>query len=99
MIQERQEKISEIKQSVELSRVSVEAEAASISELFSVLVLVLERSRGNLQGALEARQHAVETQANALTAQLEQEIHTLQSRHTQLEELTHTHDHLHLLQV
>ncbi|XP_041927309.1 zinc finger protein RFP-like isoform X1 [Alosa sapidissima] len=99
MIQERQEKISEIKQSVELSRVSAEAEAASISELFSVLVLVLERSRGNLQGALEARQHVVETQANALTAQLEQEIHTLQSRHTQLEELTHTHDHLHLLQV
>ncbi|XP_062408965.1 E3 ubiquitin-protein ligase TRIM39-like [Sardina pilchardus] len=99
MIQERQEKIAEIKQSVELSRVSAEEEAASICDLFSVLQQALERSRGNLQGALEARQRAVETQAHTLTSQLQQEIHTLQERHTHLEELTHTLDHLHLLQV
>ncbi|XP_063076111.1 uncharacterized protein LOC134466147 [Engraulis encrasicolus] len=99
MIQERQEKIAEIKHSVELCRLSVDAEAAALSELFLSLQSALERSRCNLQGALLAKQRAVESHADDIISTLQREIDTLQGRDKQLDELSHTQDFLHLLQV
>jgi len=48
---------------------------------------------------MEQKQKAEEKQAEELIKELEQEITELKRRNTELEQLSHTEDHLHLLQV
>ncbi len=48
---------------------------------------------------MEQKQKAAETQAEELIKELEQEITELKRRNTELEQLSHTEDHLHILQV
>ncbi len=48
---------------------------------------------------MEQKQKAAETQAEELIKELEQEITELKRRNSELEQLSHTEDHLHLLQV
>uniref|UniRef100_A0A672RXB8 B30.2/SPRY domain-containing protein n=1 Tax=Sinocyclocheilus grahami TaxID=75366 RepID=A0A672RXB8_SINGR len=48
---------------------------------------------------MEEQQKAAEKQAEDLIKELQQEISDLKKRNTELEQLSHTDDHLHLLQV
>uniref|UniRef100_A0A3B1IU36 Uncharacterized protein n=1 Tax=Astyanax mexicanus TaxID=7994 RepID=A0A3B1IU36_ASTMX len=48
---------------------------------------------------MEEKQKAAERQAEELIKELEQEITELKRRDTELEQISHTEDHLHLLQV
>ncbi|XP_016364907.1 butyrophilin subfamily 2 member A2-like [Sinocyclocheilus rhinocerous] len=48
---------------------------------------------------MEEQQKAAEKQEEELIEELEQEITELKMRNTELEQLSHTEDHLHLLQV
>jgi len=48
---------------------------------------------------MEQKQKAEEKQAEEFIKELEQEITELKKRDTDLEQLSHTEDHLHLLQV
>ncbi|XP_053349222.1 E3 ubiquitin-protein ligase TRIM39-like isoform X1 [Clarias gariepinus] len=77
MIQERLNKIEEIKHSVELNN----------------------RRQAELLGVMEEKQKAAERQAEEFIKDLEQEITELKRRNTELEQLSHTEDHLHLLQI
>uniref|UniRef100_A0A4W4EHJ9 Uncharacterized protein n=1 Tax=Electrophorus electricus TaxID=8005 RepID=A0A4W4EHJ9_ELEEL len=97
MIQERLKKIEEIKHSVELRK--VEKEIADNSEVFNALIRAIERSQAELHQVMEEKQKAVERQAEGLIKDLEQEITDLKRRDTELEQLSHTEDHIHLLQV
>jgi len=48
---------------------------------------------------MEQKQKTEEKQAEEFIKELEQEITELKKRDTDLEQLSHTEDHLHLLQV
>ncbi len=48
---------------------------------------------------MEEHQKAAEKQAEDLIKKLQQEITDLKKRNTELEQLSHTDDHLHLLSV
>ncbi|KAL7880817.1 hypothetical protein SRHO_G00030710 [Serrasalmus rhombeus] len=99
MIQERLKKIEEIKQSVELNQKSSEKEKADSVEVFRALLSCIERSQAELLEVMEEKQKAAERQAEEFIKELEQEITELKRRDTELEQLSHTEDHLHLLQV
>ncbi|XP_036416829.1 E3 ubiquitin-protein ligase TRIM39-like [Colossoma macropomum] len=99
MIQDRLKKIEEIKQSVELSKKSTEKEKADSVEVFRALLRCIERSQAELLEVMEEKQKAAERQAEEFIKELEQEITELKRRDTELEQLSHTEDHLHLLQV
>ncbi|KAK2913625.1 hypothetical protein Q8A67_002024 [Cirrhinus molitorella] len=99
MIQNRMKKIEEIKCSIHLSKQSSEKEEADIVELFNDLILSIERCQSELLEVMEQKQQAAETQAEELIKELEQEITELKRRNTELEQLLHTEDHLHLLQI
>uniref|UniRef100_A0A4W4EL00 Uncharacterized protein n=1 Tax=Electrophorus electricus TaxID=8005 RepID=A0A4W4EL00_ELEEL len=99
MIQERLKKIEEIKHSVELRKKSTEKEIADNSEVFNALIRAIERSQAELHQVMEEKQKAVERQAEGLIKDLEQEITDLKRRDTELEQLSHTEDHIHLLQM
>lgn len=48
---------------------------------------------------MEEQQKAAEKQAEDLIKELQQEITDLKKRNTELEQLSHTEDHIHFLQV
>ncbi|XP_076849641.1 E3 ubiquitin-protein ligase TRIM39-like [Brachyhypopomus gauderio] len=99
MIQERLKKMEEIKQSVELRKKSTEREIADSIEVFTALVRSIERSQAELLQVMEEKQKAAERQAEGLIKDLEQEITELKRRDSELEQLSHTEDHIHLLQI
>ncbi|XP_060781399.1 E3 ubiquitin-protein ligase TRIM21-like [Neoarius graeffei] len=99
MIQDRLKKIQEIKHSVELSKRSTEKEKADSVEVFTALIRSIERSQAELLEVMEEKQRAAERQAEGLIKELEQEITVLKRRDTELEQLSHTEEHLHLLQI
>ncbi|XP_047671996.1 E3 ubiquitin-protein ligase TRIM39-like isoform X2 [Tachysurus fulvidraco] len=99
MIQDRLKKIKEIQHSVEQSKRSTEKEKADSVEVFTALIRSIERSQAELLEVMEEKQKAAETQAEGLIKELKQEILVLKRRDTELEQLSHTEEHLHLLQV
>ncbi|KAL7880816.1 hypothetical protein SRHO_G00030700 [Serrasalmus rhombeus] len=99
MIQNRLKKIEEIKHTVELNKKSSEKEKADSVEIFRALLRCIERSQAELLEVMEEKQKAAEKQAKEFIKELEQEITELKRRDTELEQLSHTEDHLHLLQV
>ncbi|KAM9501657.1 E3 ubiquitin-protein ligase TRIM39-like [Clarias gariepinus] len=88
MIQERIEKIQEIKDS-----------KVDILEIFSTRMRCIKRSQAELLKVVEENQKAAQRQAEKFIKELEQEITDLKRRNTELEQLSHTEDHLHLLQI
>ncbi|KAL6491254.1 hypothetical protein MHYP_G00015990 [Metynnis hypsauchen] len=99
MIQDRLKKIEEIRRSVKLSKIRSEEEIADSVEVFRALLRCIERSQAELLDVMEEKQKAAERQAEEFIKELEQEITELKRRDTELEHLSHTEDHLHLLQV
>ncbi|XP_047677670.1 E3 ubiquitin-protein ligase TRIM21-like isoform X2 [Tachysurus fulvidraco] len=98
-VQDRLKKIEEIQHSVEQSKRSTEKEKADIVEVFTALIRSFERSQAELPGMMEEKQKVAEMQAEGLIKELEQEISVLKIRDTELEQLSHTEEHLHLLQI
>ncbi|XP_053347673.1 zinc finger protein RFP-like [Clarias gariepinus] len=98
-IHDRLKKIQEIKHSAELFKRNIEKEKADSVEVFTALIHSIERSQAELLEVMEEKQKAAERQAEGLIKELEQEITVLKRRDTELEQLSHTEDHLHLLQI
>ncbi|XP_036452819.1 LOW QUALITY PROTEIN: uncharacterized protein LOC118826035 [Colossoma macropomum] len=99
MIQNRLKKIEEIKISVKLIKRNTEKEKADSEEVFRALLRCIERSQAELLELMEEKQKAAERQAEEFIKELEQEITELKRRDTELKQLSHTEDHLYLLQV
>ncbi|XP_073679605.1 E3 ubiquitin-protein ligase TRIM39-like [Garra rufa] len=99
MIQDRMEKIQEIQHSVEMRKRNTEKEKSASVELFTDLIRSIERCQSELLKMMEKQQKAAEKQAEDLIKELQQEITDLKKRNTELEQLSHTDDHLHLIQM
>ncbi|XP_049428129.1 E3 ubiquitin-protein ligase TRIM21-like isoform X1 [Epinephelus fuscoguttatus] len=98
MIQKRQLKIQEIKHSVDLSEKDANREIAGGVQVFTALKECVERGLNELIKMIEEKQKTTEKQAEDLIRELEQEISELKKRNTEVEQLSHSEDHLHLLQ-
>uniref|UniRef100_A0A3B4DUU5 E3 ubiquitin-protein ligase TRIM39-like n=1 Tax=Pygocentrus nattereri TaxID=42514 RepID=A0A3B4DUU5_PYGNA len=99
LIHNRLKKIEEIKNSVGHRKKNTEEEIANSVKLFTALIRSIERSQAELLKVMEEKQKAAEKQADDFIKELEQEITKLKRRDTELEQLSHTEDHLHLLQI
>ncbi|XP_068579967.1 E3 ubiquitin-protein ligase TRIM21-like [Cebidichthys violaceus] len=98
MIQKRRLKIQEIKHSVELSEEDADREIADGVKVFSALKESVERSQTELIDTIKEKQRKTEKQAEGFIKELEQEISELNKRSTEVEQLSSSEDHLHLLQ-
>uniref|UniRef100_A0A673FNN5 E3 ubiquitin-protein ligase TRIM39-like n=1 Tax=Sinocyclocheilus rhinocerous TaxID=307959 RepID=A0A673FNN5_9TELE len=98
MIQDRMKKIQDIKHSGELRKQSMEKEKAGSIELFTALMLSIEKCQAELLEKMEEKQKAAEEQEEELIEELQQEITELKRRDSELEQLSHTEDHLQLIQ-
>lgn len=68
-------------------------------EVFSTLVRSMERSQAELVEMIRRKQAEAERRAERLITELELEITMLERKRSEMEQLSHTDDHLHLLQV
>ncbi|XP_037621720.1 E3 ubiquitin-protein ligase TRIM39-like [Sebastes umbrosus] len=98
MIQKRRLKIQEIKHSVDLSEEDADREIAEGVQVFTALKESVERGQANLINTIKEKQKTTEKQAEAFIKELEQEISELTKRKTEVEQLSRSEDHLHLLQ-
>ncbi|XP_075945832.1 E3 ubiquitin-protein ligase TRIM21-like [Anarhichas minor] len=98
MLQEREIKIQEIKHSVEISEEDADREIADGVQVFTALKESVERSQAELINTIKEKQRKTEKQAEGFIKELEQEISELKKRSTEVEQLSRSEDHLHLLQ-
>ncbi|XP_073348734.1 E3 ubiquitin-protein ligase TRIM21-like [Pagrus major] len=98
MILKRRLKIQEINDSVKLSKKDAGREIAEGVQVFTYLKESVERSQAELIKTIEENQKKTEKQAEDFIKELEQEISELTKRRTEVEKLSHSEDHLHLLQ-
>lgn len=68
-------------------------------EVFSVLFHSIERSQSELVEMIQKKQAAAEQRAERLITELKLEITELERKRGEMEQLSHSEDHLHLLQV
>ncbi|XP_051239063.1 homeobox protein Meis1a isoform X1 [Dicentrarchus labrax] len=95
---EIQQMIQEIKQSVDLSKENADRMTAEGVQIFTALKESVERGQTNLTNSIKEKQKATEKQAETFIKQLEQEISELKKRRTEVDQFSHSEDHMHLLQ-
>ncbi|CAI5638662.1 unnamed protein product [Oreochromis niloticus] len=98
MIQKRRLKIQEIKESVKKSKDAADREKAEGVQVFTALKESVDRRLNELMKQIEEKQETTEKQAEGFIKDLEQEISELMKRSSEVEQLSHSKDHLHLLQ-
>ncbi|XP_026159882.1 E3 ubiquitin-protein ligase TRIM21-like [Mastacembelus armatus] len=98
MIQKRRVKIEELKESVRISKAAADRETAEGLQVFTALKESVERGLEQLIQEIEEQQESTEKQAEGFIKDLEQEISELMKRSTEVEQLSRSEDHLHLLQ-
>ncbi|KAK6325081.1 hypothetical protein J4Q44_G00044230, partial [Coregonus suidteri] len=77
---------------------SAQAAVVDSDKIFTELIRSIERRRSEVKELIRAQEKAQVSQAEGLLEQLEQEIAELRKRSTELEQLSHTEDHIHFLQ-
>nr|XP_040025203.1 E3 ubiquitin-protein ligase TRIM39-like [Gasterosteus aculeatus aculeatus] len=98
MIQKRRLKIQEIKHLVDLSEEDAGREKAEGVQVFTDLMESVRRGLKELLKTIEEKQEATKKQAEAFIRELEEEISELMKRSAEVEQLSLSEDHLHLLQ-
>ncbi|XP_039899174.1 LOW QUALITY PROTEIN: E3 ubiquitin-protein ligase TRIM39-like [Simochromis diagramma] len=98
MIQKRRLKIQEITESVKMSKDAADRQKAEGVQVLTALMESVERRLKELMKEIEDKQEATEKQAEGLIKDLEQEISELMKRSSEVEQLSRSEDHLHLLQ-
>ncbi|XP_054461002.1 E3 ubiquitin-protein ligase TRIM21-like [Anoplopoma fimbria] len=98
IIQERQLMIQKIKRSVIVSNKNTDREIAESVRVFTILMKSVERGMNELIETIEEKQKNTDKQAEEFIQELEQEISLLSERSAEVEQLSLSEDHLHLLQ-
>ncbi|XP_030610464.1 E3 ubiquitin-protein ligase TRIM39-like [Archocentrus centrarchus] len=98
MIQKRRLKLEEIKESVKMSKDAADREKAEGVQVFTALKKSVDRGLNELIKQIEDKQETTKKQAEGFIKDLEQEISELMKRSSEVEQLSRSKDHLHLLQ-
>ncbi|XP_017346794.1 E3 ubiquitin/ISG15 ligase TRIM25 [Ictalurus punctatus] len=96
-IHEKQEKVQELKQTVDTIKRRSQAAVDESEKIFTGLISSMEKKRSEVKELIRDQEKAELSRAERLLKQLEQEIADLKRRVTELEQLSHTHDHIHFL--
>ncbi|KAL7872518.1 hypothetical protein SRHO_G00075010 [Serrasalmus rhombeus] len=97
-LQEKEKKLQEVKQAVKTLKSSAQAAVEDSERIFTELIRSIEKKRSEVTELIRAQEEAELSGAEELLEQLEQEIADLKRRDTELEQLSHTEDHVQFLQ-
>ncbi|XP_060743855.1 E3 ubiquitin/ISG15 ligase TRIM25-like [Tachysurus vachellii] len=97
-IQEKQKKVQELKQTVDIIKRCSQEAAFDSERIFNELISYMEKKRLEVMELIRAQEKAEVSRAEQLLNQLEQEIADLNRKVTEMEQLSHTHNDIHFLQ-
>ncbi|XP_071357756.1 E3 ubiquitin-protein ligase TRIM21-like isoform X2 [Trachinotus anak] len=98
MIQERQLRVHEVAHSEKLSSEAADREMAAGIQVFTNLIQSLEQTKAELIGMIEEKKKAKKKRTKSFIQELEQEIFELMRWRTEVDQVSHSKDHLHFLQ-
>ncbi|KAG9328305.1 hypothetical protein JZ751_015037 [Albula glossodonta] len=97
-IQEREKELQDLRQAVQSLTHSAQAAVEDSERIFTELIHSFERRRSEVKELIRDQEKAAVSRAERLLERLEQEIAELRRRDAELEQLSHTEDHIHFLQ-
>ncbi|KAL0964605.1 hypothetical protein UPYG_G00326350 [Umbra pygmaea] len=97
-IDQRVKKWTDIRQGVESVKHSAQMVLDENERIFTELLRSIERRYKEVKEIVLAQEKSTVLQAEGLLDRLEEEITLLRKKHTDLEKLSHTDDHIHFLQ-
>ncbi|XP_061095057.1 tripartite motif-containing protein 16-like protein [Conger conger] len=97
-IQEREKELQDLRQAVQSLKRSAQAAVEDSERIFTKMIRSIERRCSEVKELIRDQEKAEVSQAEGLLEQLEQEIAELRRRDAELEQLSHTEDHIHFLQ-
>ncbi|XP_048019010.1 uncharacterized protein LOC125250461 [Megalobrama amblycephala] len=98
IIQQRQKDLQQLREAVESHKRSAQTAVKDSEKIFTELIRSIERSRSEVTQLIRDQEKAAVSRAEGRLERLEQEINDLRRRDAELEQLSHTHDHIHFLQ-
>ncbi|XP_045567880.1 tripartite motif-containing protein 16 [Salmo salar] len=96
--QEREKELKELQQAVESLKRSAQAAVEDSDQIFTELIRSIERRSSEVKELIRAQEKDQVSEAEGVLEQLKQEIAELRKRSTELEQLSHTEDHIYFLQ-
>ncbi|XP_037391996.1 tripartite motif-containing protein 16-like protein isoform X2 [Pygocentrus nattereri] len=97
-IQQTENKLRELRQAMDNLRRSAQAAVEDSEKIFTELIESIERRRSEVKELIRAQEKTELSRAEDLLKKLEQEIADLRRRDAELEQLSHSEDHIHFLQ-
>ncbi|KAL1259017.1 hypothetical protein QQF64_009594, partial [Cirrhinus molitorella] len=97
-IQQREKDLQQLRETVESHKRSAQTAVEDSERIFTELIRSIERSRSELIRLIRDQEKAAVSQAEGRLEGLEQEINDLRRRDAELEQLSHTQDHIQFLQ-
>ncbi|KAJ8252861.1 hypothetical protein GJAV_G00206400 [Gymnothorax javanicus] len=97
-IQEREKELQDLRQAVQSLKRSAQAAVQDSERIFTELIRSIERRRSEVKELIRDQEKAEVSRIEGLLERLEQEIAELRRRDAELEQLSHSEDHIHFLQ-
>ncbi|XP_073704224.1 E3 ubiquitin/ISG15 ligase TRIM25-like [Garra rufa] len=97
-IQQREKDVQQLRETVESHKRSAQTAVEDSERIFTELIRSIERSRSELIRLIRDQEKRAVSRAEEQLERLEQEINDLRRRDTELEQLSHTQDHIQFLQ-
>ncbi|XP_076125927.1 E3 ubiquitin-protein ligase TRIM16-like [Alosa pseudoharengus] len=98
-IQEREKELQDLRKAVETLKSAAQTAVEDSERIFTEMIRTIERRRSEVKELIRAQEKAEVSQAEGLLKQLEQEIAELKRRDAELDQLSHTEDHIHFLKA
>ncbi|XP_031426905.1 tripartite motif-containing protein 16-like [Clupea harengus] len=98
-IQEREKELQELRKAVETLKSSAQTAVEDSERIFTEMIRSIERRCSEVKELIRDQEKAEVSQAEGLLNRLEQEIAELKRRDAELEQLSHTEDHIHFLKT
>ncbi|XP_067249348.1 tripartite motif-containing protein 16-like [Chanodichthys erythropterus] len=97
-IQQREKDLQQLRKAVESHKRSAQTAVEDSERIFTELIRSIERSRSEATQRIRDQEKTAVSRAEGRLERLEQEINDLRRRDAELEQLSHTQDHIHFLQ-
>ncbi|XP_067238867.1 E3 ubiquitin/ISG15 ligase TRIM25-like isoform X4 [Chanodichthys erythropterus] len=97
-IQQRQKDLQQLRKAVESHKRSAQTAVEDSERIFTELIHSIERSRSEVTQLIRDQEKAAVSRAKGRLKRVEKEINDLKRRDAELEQLSHTHHHIHFLQ-
>ncbi|XP_056091111.1 tripartite motif-containing protein 16-like [Rhinichthys klamathensis goyatoka] len=97
-IQQREKDLQQLREAVASHKRSAQTAVENSERIFTELIRSIERSRSEATQRIRDQEKTAVSRAEGRLERLEQEINDLRRRDAELEQLSHTQDHIHFLQ-